>query len=83
LILKNYKIPETANLVYVSLDLPTINEFLQNTDYVVDGYETLQDQIVWRDLCFVIDENVDYGTVLDVAKNVHGVSDLEVFDLYK
>jgi len=83
LILKNYKIPETANLVYVSFDLPTINEFLQNTDYVVDGYETLQDQIVWRDLCFVIDENVDYGIVLDVAKNVHGVSDLEVFDLYK
>lgn len=83
LILKNYKIPETANLVYISLDLPTINEFLQNTDYVVDGYETLQDQIVWRDLCFVIDENVDYGTVLDVAKNVHWVSDLQVFDLYK
>lgn len=83
LILKSYKIPETANLVYISFDLPTINEFLQNTDYVVDGYETLQDQIVWRDLCFVIDENVDYGTVLDVAKNVHGVSDLEVFDLYK
>jgi len=83
LILKNYKIPETANLVYVSLDLPTINEFLQNTDYVVEWYETLQDQIVWRDLCFVIDENVDYGTVLDVAKNVNGVSDLEVFDLYK
>lgn len=83
LILKNYKTPETANLVYLSLDLPSINEFLQNTDYVVEWYETLQDQIVWRDLCFVIDENVDYGTVLDVAKNVHGVSDLEVFDLYK
>jgi len=83
LILKNYKIPETANLVYVSFDLPTINEFLQSTDYVVEWYETLQDQIVWRDLCFVIDENVDYGTVLDVAKNVHWVSDLEVFDLYK
>ena len=83
LILKNYKIPETANVVYVSLDLPTINEFLQNTDYVVEWYETLQDQIVWRDLCFVIDENIDYGIVLDVAKNVHWVSDLEVFDLYK
>ena len=83
LILKNYKIPETANLVYLSLDLHSINELLKSTDYVVDGYETLQDQIVWRDLCFVVDEDVDYGTVLDVAKNVHGVSDLEVFDLYK
>jgi len=83
LILKSYKIPETANLVYISFDLPSINDFVQNIDYVVDGYETLQDQIVWRDLCFVVDEDVDYGTVLDVAKNVHGVSDLEVFDLYK
>ena len=83
LILKNYKIPETANLVYLSLDLHSINELLKSTDYVVDGYETLHDQIVWRDLCFVVDEVVDYGTVLDVAKNVHGVSDLEVFDLYK
>lgn len=83
LILKNYKIPETANLVYISLDLHSINELLKSTDYVVDGYETLQDQIVWRDLCFVVDEDVDYGAVLDVAKNVHEVSDLEVFDLYK
>ncbi len=83
LILKNYKLSESSNLVYLSLDLHTINEILKNTSYVVEWYETLQDQIVWRDLCFVIDENLDYGTVLDVAKNVHWVSDLEVFDLYQ
>jgi phenylalanyl-tRNA synthetase beta subunit len=34
-------------------------------------------------LCFVLDENLDYGTVLDVVKNVNWVSDIEVFDLYK
>jgi hypothetical protein len=71
LILKNYKIPETSNLVYLCLDLPSIDAFLNETDYVVEGYETLQDQIVWRDLCFVLDENLDYGTVLDVVKNVN------------
>lgn len=83
LILKNYKIPETANLVYVSLDLPTIDDLLKNTTYVASGYETLQDQIVWRDLCFVIDENLDYWTILSVVKNIHWVNDVEVFDLYK
>jgi hypothetical protein len=36
LILKNYKIPETACLVYLSLDLSAIDEFVQNADYVVD-----------------------------------------------
>lgn len=83
LILKNYKIPETANLVYISLDLPTIDNLLKNTTYVADWYETLQDQIVWRDLCFVLDESNDYWSVLDVVKNVDGVCDVDVFDLYK
>lgn len=83
LILKNYKLPETCNLVYLSLDLPEISKLLESNTFVSEGYETLQDQIVWRDLCFVVDENVNYGTVLDVAKNINWVSDVEVFDLYK
>ncbi|HOG15375.1 MAG TPA: hypothetical protein PK674_02200, partial [Candidatus Absconditabacterales bacterium] len=39
--------------------------------------------IVWRDLCFVIDQEKDFGEVLNIAKNVEGVADLEIFDLYK
>jgi len=43
----------------------------------------LQDQIVWRDLCFVLDQKDDYGLVLDSVKNIKDIDDVDVFDLYK
>ncbi|HRX63834.1 MAG TPA: phenylalanine--tRNA ligase subunit beta [Candidatus Absconditabacterales bacterium] len=83
LVLKENKLSENADLVYISLDLQKISDLIQKVEFKPEGYETLQDQIVWRDLCFVIDQDKDFDIVLDTAKNVQGVSDLEVFDLYK
>ena len=45
-------------------------------------YETLQDQILWRDLNFVIDQPMAYGSVVDAVKKVKEVKEVEVFDMY-
>jgi len=47
-------------LVYLSLDLEKIDHLMSKIEFVAEGYETLQDQIVWRDLCFVIDQEKDF-----------------------
>lgn len=83
LVLKENKLSETSDLVYVSLDLESIDIHINKVEFKPEWYETLQDQIVWRDLCFVIDESEDYANVLNIVKNIDGVSDLDVFDLYK
>ncbi len=83
LILKENKIAENADLIYLSLDLEKIDNLIQKVEFKPEWYETLQDQIVWRDLCFVLNESDDYSNVLDVVKNVKWIVDLDVFDLYK
>lgn len=65
------------------IGLQKIDKLIQKVEFKPEGYETLQDQIVWRDLCFVLDEKQDYGKVLDITKNVSEIQDVEVFDLYK
>jgi hypothetical protein len=58
--LKENKLSETSDLVYLSLDLEKIDHLMDKIEFVAEGYETLQDQIVWRDLCFVIDQEKDF-----------------------
>jgi phenylalanyl-tRNA synthetase beta chain len=83
LVLKENKLSETSDLVYLSLDLQKIDELIQKVEFKPEWYETLQDQIVWRDLCFVVNQDEDFGTILNIAKNIEWISDLDVFDLYK
>jgi len=83
LVLKENKIWENSDLVYLSLDIEKIDELVQKVEFKPEWYETLQDQIIWRDLCFVLDEKNDYWLVLDNVKNIKEIDDLEVFDLYK
>jgi len=45
-------------------------------------YESLQDQIIRRDLCFVVDTNKDFETVISAVKKVPEVKEVEVFDVY-
>jgi len=58
--LKENKLSETSDLVYLSLDLEKIDHLMDKIEFVAEGYETLQDQIVWRDLCFVIVQEKDF-----------------------
>jgi phenylalanyl-tRNA synthetase beta chain len=83
LVLKENKIDENSDLVYLSLDLQIIDNLMQQVEFKPEWYETLKDQIVWRDLCFVLDDKDDYSKILNVVKNVNWVDDLDVFDLYR
>jgi hypothetical protein len=58
--LRENKLLETSDLVYLSLDLEKIDHLMDKIEFVAEGYETLQDQIVWRDLCFVMDQEKDF-----------------------
>ena len=82
LILQNNKIWESSGVVYLSLNLTDILDYEKHTEAHNYTYETLQDQIVWRDLCFVIDANKSFDSVLSAVKKVSEVKDVEVFDVY-
>ena len=82
LILQNQKIWETSGVAYISLNLTSIIENMKHTKEHTYTYESLQDQILWRDLCFVVDSNKDFNEVILAVKNIPEVKDIEVFDIY-
>lgn len=78
-LLKQLKLPETADVVYISLWQDAMQEA---TLLKKNGYETLQDQIVYRDLSFVVDKDLSRETLLDPIRAVENVVSVDVFDLY-
>jgi len=82
LVLKDFKLPENAWIVYIALRMDQLIDALKKTWEHAYTYETLQDQIVYRDLCFVVDWNKDFGWVLDAVKNIPEIKSVEVFDVY-
>jgi phenylalanyl-tRNA synthetase beta subunit len=43
----------------------------------------MQDQILWRDLSFVLDEKEDFSKVLSAIRKIEEVKDIRVFDVYQ
>ena len=82
LVLQNQKIGENSGVVYLSLNLSTIVENKQEEQEHIYSYETLQDQIIWRDLCFVVEANKDFAPIINAVQEVAEVQDVEVFDVY-
>jgi phenylalanyl-tRNA synthetase beta chain len=82
LILQNNKIWETSGVVYLSLNMTTLIENFKNLNEHIYHFETLQDQIIWRDLCFVIDADKNFDWVITAVKKVPEVKEVEVFDVY-
>jgi len=78
-LLKQLKLPETADVVYVSL----WQDAMESLDWATkDSYETLQDQIVYRDLSFVVDQDILWSDLVTPLESITWVVDVEVFDLY-
>lgn len=82
LILQSQKIGETSGVVYMSLNITTIVEKMKQAKEHIYSYETLQDQIIRRDVCFVVDANKDFDAVITAVKKVPDVQEIEVFDIY-
>jgi len=82
LVLSTLKIPESAWVTYIALDIDKLIYLLKEEGEHIYTYETLQDQIIRRDICFVIDANKSFDEVIAAVKKVPEVKDVEVFDVY-
>jgi phenylalanyl-tRNA synthetase beta subunit len=55
---------------------------LKSKPVVKKEYYTLEDQIVKRDLSFVVSKEEDYGKILFAVSKIKEIIDTEVFDVY-
>lgn len=88
-VLDELKMPAESKLVVAELDLTLIMALLTARDEMSTAtesaevtYETLQDQIVWKDVSFVLPMEMWYGEVEHAARSVPEISDVELIDLY-
>ena len=81
-ILKASKLPENANLTFVEISLEVVKALRDQLSEKTYTYETVQDQILWRDLSFVIDEKEDFSKLLSSIRKIDEVKDIRVFDVY-
>ena len=75
--------PENASLTFVEISLEKIKELRSQSSEKTYIYETMQDQILWRDLSFVIDEKEDFSKVLSAIRKIEEIKDIRVFDVYQ
>jgi phenylalanyl-tRNA synthetase beta subunit len=77
------KLPETAQLVFANIDLPSLSQvsLIQNKKETI--YATLQDQILTRDLSFVIERTMTFESVIHAIQGTPGVESVKIFDLYQ
>jgi phenylalanyl-tRNA synthetase beta subunit len=76
-------LPENANLTFVEISLEAIKGLRSEETEKTYIYETMQDQILWRDLSFVIDEKEDFSKLLSAIRKIEEVKDIRVFDVYQ
>ena len=79
--LVDHKMPQTAQVSYLTLDCNVLEKYIVE-EYASD-FATLQDQIVSRDLNFVIDTDTAWSVVTDVVSSIDAVDTVSVFDLYQ
>ena len=75
--------PENASLTFVEISLETIKALRDKFSEASYIYETMQDQILWRDLSFVIDEKSDFSKLLSALRKIEEIKDIRVFDVYQ
>ncbi len=83
LFLKEFKLPENASTCYIELNQETLRQLKEKKSESIYNYETLQDQIVRRDLCFVLNQSESYENLFKALKEVKEIQNIEVFDLYQ
>ncbi len=78
-----YKINDESMITYVELNLAKLEALKNQSKTKTKTYETLQDQIIWRDLCFVVDSDQDFSGIINGATAIREVEAIEIFDLYE
>jgi len=82
---KEFKFDEKSQITLLQIDLEKLIDF--KLDLVIQpihkiDYNTTQDQIVQRDLSFVIKKDDDYWKILSWIWDIEEIKDYEVFDIY-
>ncbi|MDR3169874.1 MAG: hypothetical protein LBU27_09385 [Candidatus Peribacteria bacterium] len=81
--LKEHKIPENASTCFIELNQTVIEKIRNHVGEQTYTYETIQDQIVRRDLSFVLDETSGFSELFKRIKALPEIKEVEVFDLYQ
>jgi len=79
--LVDHKIAQTAQVTYLTLDCSVLENYISE-EYASD-FATLQDQIVQRDINFVVDRDTAWSVVTDAVSAIDAVDAVSVFDLYQ
>ncbi len=82
---KEFKIWEKSQITFIQVDLDKLIDLKNKTKVKAIqkiNYHTLEDQIVSRDLAFVISKDENYWKVLFAVNKVKEIIDVEVFDIY-
>lgn len=66
--------PGTACAMFCELDMFALIELLDSDKHSNQRFLTLQDQIVSRDLCFVVDVQQDFSALVSSVRSVERVS---------
>ena len=82
IVMKNNKLPETAAVVSINLRLAALLQVIETKGTNVPQYETLQDQIIYRDLCFVVDSHETFEPILHAIQAIPEIEEVEIFDVY-
>lgn len=82
---KEFKFPEKSQITLLQVNLEkliSLRSKAKTKSVQKLEYNTLEDQIVQRDLSFVISKKEDYDKVLFPVWKIKDIKDYEVFDIY-
>ena len=72
MVLKNNKMPETSQLCFMEVNLDVLKDLMGTVNNEKE-YESLQDQILRRDLSLVVSKEETFEKVITAVEKVHGV----------
>jgi len=81
-VLQKNKLPESAELCTFELNLEALKGLVHQGSNEKE-YETFQDQILRRDLSFIVDAKEDFGNIITALEKMQDIQEVKVFDLYQ
>ncbi len=82
-IVQQMKLPEQAQLVYSAIDMPALSQMSIQSEKKSVNYQTIQDQILTRDINFVINKEESFDKLLAAIKASQWVEKVTTFDIYQ
>jgi len=81
-IVSHFKIETDSQVVFWEIDIDILKFLISNQEKDPIKYFSFQDQIIQRDLCFVIDKDFSFEKIIWSIKTIPEIINIDVFDLY-